>query len=151
VSTIGWYYLHENGDLIYKAYSDACADIRDSSFARALWPMNPKDREGAWTIVVEGLAAGARADRVRELADKWCLTDGDAEVYAQRIGVRLFRDGAAWCATREDHVNLQESPTGFGDRAYEALAALAKELGYEPSLMWGNSFAMLAKATRSAA
>lgn len=145
VSIVGWYYLHENGDLIYKREYDGsvAADIRDSDLARGMWPIDPSDRRGAWAIVVEGLAAGAHPHRVRELADKWLCTDADAEIYAQGIGLRLYRDGSAWCATRLDFVNLQESPAGFGDRAYEAMAELAKALGYAPSKMWGESFALL--------
>jgi hypothetical protein len=37
----GWYYLHTNGDLIYKReLGETAADIRESSFARA--------RMGTW-------------------------------------------------------------------------------------------------------
>ena len=146
---VGWYYLHQNGDLIYKPDHDGVvADIRDSDFARGLWPIAPADRLGAWTIVVEGLAAGALPARVRELADKWKCSDEDAAIYVECIGVRLFKDGAAWCATRADFTDLQASPTGFGERAYEALAALAKALGYVPSKMWGRSFADLVKTAQ---
>ena len=141
----GWYYLHTNGDLIYKASPDAHVDIRDSDFARALWPCDPSDRETAWTIVVEALAGGATPSRVKELADKWRCTDEDAKVYAERLGLRLMKDGNAWFASRQDFQNLQESPAGFGERAYEAIADLAKALGYRPSKMWGNSIQMLAR------
>ena len=149
---IGWYYLHTNGELIFKRDLDGtAADIRESDFAKALWPMDPTNRAGAWTIVVEGLAAGARPERVRELAAKWECDDEDAAHYAKHIGVRLYKDGTAWCATRSDFVNLQESPVGFGDRAYEALAELAQALGYKPAKIWGASLAALAKATGSVA
>lgn len=149
---VGWYYLHQNGDLIYKPEHDGVvADIRDSDFARGLWPIDPADRLGAWTIVVEGLAAGALPARVCELVEKWKCSDGDAAVYAACIGVRLFKDGADWCATRADFTDLQGSPAGLGERAYEALAALAKALGYVPSKMWGTSFADLAKPAQVSA
>ena len=44
----GWYYLHENGDMIYKReLGGTDADIRESSFAKMLWPFDPDDRAGA--------------------------------------------------------------------------------------------------------
>jgi hypothetical protein len=146
----GWYYLHTNGDLIFKRdYDGVAADIRESDFARALWPVDASDREGAWTILIEALAAGATKQRISELAAKWHCSDEDAEIYADRVGARVFKDGAAWCATRKDFDNLQESPAGFGDTALEALAALAKELGYQPAKMWGASFKQLLRIERS--
>lgn len=143
MALIGWYYLHQNGALIYKPGADSCADIRDSDLALGLWPMDPTDRAGAWRIVVEAGAAGANPERVTNLAKGWGCTDADAQHYAGHIGARLFMDGNAWCATRADFENLQESPSGFGDTALAALTALAKELGYRPSKMWGASFEQL--------
>lgn len=138
MSIQGWYYLHTNGDLIYKPDSEGqAADIRDSDFARGLWPMDPTDRAGAWGILVEAKAAGASPERVAELAARWGCTDEDGEVYAERIGAKIGRDGNAWCATRGDFQNLQESPAGFGHTVLEALSELAKDLGYQPSKMWG--------------
>ena len=141
MSIIGWYYLHENGDMIYKGESgETAADLRESPFVRGLWPLDPEDRAGAWQIVVEALAGGAWEGRVKALAAKWGCTDADAKVYAERIGVRLYKDGDAWCAIRGDFVNLQESPAGLGETALEALAALCRELGYRPAKMWGATF-----------
>jgi hypothetical protein len=145
VSIQGWYYLHTNGELIYKPHSDSCADIRDSDFARCMWPMDPEDREGAWNIAVEGLALGARAGRVKELADKWQLTDADAEHYAKKIGLTITRDGDAWCATGPGFVNLQESDAGFGGTKLEAMASLAKAMKVPAGTMWRATFADLLK------
>lgn len=152
VTETGWYYLHVNGELIYKGgHYTSPIDLRDSDFVRAFWRCDGgDDREQAWTIVVEALAAGANPDRVRELVEKWGCTDEDAQEYAHRVNVMLRMDGDQWCATREDFVNLQESPAGFGTRAYEALAELAKALGYVPAKMWGMSFARRASAKAEA-
>lgn len=142
----GWYYLHTNGDLIYKRELGAtAADIRESDFAKGLWPVDPEDRKGAWNILVEAWAAGAHQHRILELADKWGCNDMDAEHYADIIGAKIFLDGNSWCATRKDFINLQESPAGFGHNALEALAELAKRLGYKPSKMWGAEFSDLLK------
>ena len=137
----GWYYLHTNGTLIYKRDLDGtAADIRESPFARALWPMEPSDREGAWRILIEGLAAGANPEQIKELAKKWNCDDKDAEILADRWGINWWADGNKWCTTAGNFINLQESPAGFGDNLLEAFAELAKAIGYKPSKMWGNSF-----------
>lgn len=146
MSIEGWYYLHVNGELIYKReLGGTAADIRESDLARGLWPMNPEDREGAWRILVEAGAAGAKPERIQELAKKWSCDDADAAIFAKRVGVRLFRDGSHFCATREDFVNLQESHAGFGVTALDAMIELAKALGFQPSKMWGTKFADLVK------
>ena len=146
MSIEGWYYLHTNGELIYKRDLDGTvADIRESDFARALWPMDPSNRLGAWNFLVEGLAAGANPKHVKELADKWSCDNEDAAIYASHIAAKVYMDGNAWCATRADFENFQESPAGFGGTALEALAALCKELGYHPAKMWGASFIDLLK------
>ena len=142
----GWYYLHTNGELIYRRdFDGTAADIRESPFARALWPVDPSDRAGAWRILVEAGAAGANLERVRELANKWGATDEDAQHYAEAIDVRLFIDGANWCATKSDFINVHESPAGFGSTCLEALIELCKDLEFTPSKMWGATFHDLVK------
>ena len=142
----GFYYLHTNGKLIYKRnLPGTAADIRESDFAVMLWPIDVQNRENAWQILVEALACGANLERVMELSVKWRCSDEDALIYALHAGARLFMDGDKWCATREDFVDLQESPAGFGSTALEALANLCKDLGYRPQKLWGATFASLLK------
>jgi len=141
MSIIGWYYLHQNGDLIYKReLGDTAADIRESDFARGLWPMDPEDRAGAWRICVEALASGARKERVMELAEKWKCNETDAPHYASYLGGDIYMDGNQWCAVGPGFINIQKSHCGFGDTPVEAFAALAKDIGYRPSKMWGATF-----------
>ena len=139
----GYYYLHQNRDLIYKPGSKSAIDIRDSDFAIGMWPMDPADRMTAWDLLVEALAAGANPGRVSTLAAKWECNDHDALHYADRIGCVLGVDGNQKTATRGDFINLQESPCGFGDTYLEAMADLAKLLGYTPGKMWTPGFADL--------
>lgn len=147
----GWYYLHTNGDLIYKRDLDGTvADLRESDFVRHFWPLDTTDREGAWNICVEAAALGAKPERVAELEAKWGINDEDAQHYAKRVGCKLVRDGNAWCATRTDFVNLQESPSGFGDKCREAMTELCKELGFKASKMWGHSFKSLLEPAKVA-
>jgi len=145
VNIEGWYYLHENGSMIYKReLGGTIADLRESDFVIMCWPINTQDRASAWRILVE---AGAieRTDkaRLKELADKWGCDDEDAENYAQYIGIKVYKDGGSWCATRSDFINLQESTAGFGDTAREAMSDLCKNLGYKPQKMWGTLFEKL--------
>jgi len=143
----GWYYLHENGELIYKReLGEKATGISEGPFAIGLWPVDPADRGCAWNMLIEALAAGARKEGIIELAEKWKCTNDDAKVYAEHYGVLLSMDGTAFCATRKDFINLQESPAGFGDSYLEAMADLCKQLGYKPSKVWGNNgFANLLK------
>jgi hypothetical protein len=144
--TIGWYYLHTNGELIYKReLGETAADIRESDFARMLWPLDPEEREGAWRILIEAQCLGANPARIKELAEKWHCNDVDAAVYAERVGVTLERDGDMWCAKKKDFTNLQESPAGFGKTCLDALASLCEALGFRPSKMWDATFHDLVK------
>jgi len=143
---IGWYYLHTNGNLIYKReLGGTAADIRESPFAVMLWPVDPADRESAWDILIEAGALMAIRDRIHELAAKWKCTDEDAQVYAKRVGVKLFMDGNCWCAARMDYSDVQESPVGFGETCLDAMIQLCMALGYKPAKMWGKSFKELLK------
>lgn len=137
----GYYYLHTNGSLIYKReLGETAADLRESDFVRAFWPVDTSDRESAWRLLIEARAFNADANRIAELAEKWGCDDEDALMYAERIGVRLFEDGDQKCATRLDFVNAQESPIGFGPTYLQAMVMLAHELSLKPSKMWGASF-----------
>lgn len=143
MSIVGWYYLHENNELIYKASPDAIIDIRDSDFSRCAWPIDPSDRKGAWELLVESLALGAKPDRVAQLAATWHCTDEDADKYAEVIGVVIKQDGNTWCVHREDFVDIQSSPAGFGNNKLEAMADLAKQLGICGGHMWRSTFSDL--------
>lgn len=137
----GWYYLHTNKDLIYKKeMGGTAADIRESSFALMLWPVDPSDRLMAWNILIESLSLGAKKERVFELAKKWSCDNKDAEIYAEKIGCNLSMDGDSFCATHKGFIDLQESIAGFGDTALEALSNLCKNSDWRTSKMWGISF-----------
>lgn len=85
MSIEGFYYLHENGSLIYKrALPGTAEDLSDSTFVRAWWPCDPTERQSAWTIVLESLARGAAVDRVRELASRWSCDARDFTEFLRR-------------------------------------------------------------------
>jgi hypothetical protein len=61
----GWYYLHENHELIYKRdLPDTVADFRESDLVKGFWPMDPTNREDAWTVLIEAASAGANPNRI---------------------------------------------------------------------------------------
>ena len=141
MSIEGWYYLHTNGDLIYKReLGGTAADIRESSFAVAMWPIDPTDRAGAWCVLVEASALGADQNRIDTLIKQWGCNNKDAIHYAEYLGVRLEMDGNKWCATPPGFINLHDSVAGFGDSCLDALADLCKMLGFKGGKMWNASF-----------
>lgn len=115
---IGYYYLHTNGDLIYKKYRPEPSD-----FVRKIWEFDDEERGHAWLIVIEAKAMGARQNRIDELTKLWNLTDEDAQNFIKNGLFKLFKDGDRWCAAFN---NIQESQCGFGDTCLEALSELAK-------------------------
>lgn len=141
----GWYYLHTNGDLVYKReLGETAADLRESDFVKMFWRFDPLDRECAWNILIESLSLGAKIERVTELAQKWMCNNEDADRYATRVGCALSVDGNQYMATRTDFDNLQESPAGFGDTKLEAMADLCQALGaFRPQKTWGMTFRQL--------
>lgn len=89
----GYYYLHTNGDLIYKPASYTAEDF-NSDFVTKYWPMDKTDRVSAWVIILEALALGARIERVRELANKWELTYEDSIEMLKRVTpTKLMKKG----------------------------------------------------------
>lgn len=125
----GFYYLHTNGDLIYKKnFSDSVwADLNESNFVVKFWPFT-KFRNNAWDIATQAKALGASENRVQELVEKWGLTDEDSEKYLELEGLQLTRDGDKWCVVRkEGFTNIQECNAGFGDDVVTAISQLYVE------------------------
>lgn len=99
----------------------------DSDFVRRIWPIDLSNRAHAWLTVIEAAALGAIPERIKELAEKWNLTNEDALKFAEHTECfKVFKDGDKWCAGFTDFKNIQESQCGFGDTALEALIELAK-------------------------
>lgn len=140
----GWFYLHTNGELIYKNSPDAIIDIRESDLATCAWSFN-NDRRTAWGILVEALSIGVKESRINELAGKWGCTDNDALEYANAIEINLSVDGDKKTAYLKSFTNITESPIGFGDTYLQAMASLCKQIGYTGGKMWNATFEDLIK------
>lgn len=130
MSIAGYYYLHTNGELIYKRGEGQDQDIRESDFAIMLWPCDFQKREYAWRILIEALCCGARPDVITALAEKWKCDDLDAMNYAVAVNAKAYFTDHVWTITRHDFVNLNESPAGVGASALTAFASLCSTLGY---------------------
>lgn len=140
----GWYYLHTNGDLIYKNSPNAIQDIRESDLCHSAWPF-VNSRDNAWGILVEANSLFTRKERIKELTEKWNCNDTDAINYAKFIGIEVGIDGNKCFAHRADFTNIQESPIGYGDTYLDAMSELAKNLGYSGGKMWSSTFQDLVK------
>jgi len=75
----GYYYLHTEGNLIFKpAIIADDPHYFDSPFVKKVWCLDKTDRLCAWKIVLEALSMGCSISRARELAGKWKLTFDDS-------------------------------------------------------------------------
>lgn len=97
----GYYYLHANGDLIYKRAGEGLLeDFSNSDLIKHYWPIDPSDRAHAWLMLIEATAMGANASRVAELAQKWHCDNADALEFAKRCsGMELENDGKVYRAS----------------------------------------------------
>ena len=129
----GYYYLHTNGDLIYKkaVVVDHDPNYFDSPFVRKVWPIDLKSRAKLYSFLIEAAAMEARSNRIKEIRELNSMTDEDCQTFAERTGFKLFKDGNQWCAAKGDFVNLQESIAGFGDTPFEAFVALCRKVKAE--------------------
>lgn len=78
----GYYYLHENGDLIFRR--DA-PEIESGGFVKQVWPVDTTDRLDAWTLLIEALTNNASTTRVKELAGKWGCNARDLPEFLCRV------------------------------------------------------------------
>ena len=95
----GYYYLHTNGDLIWKR---SRPEMDVGGFVAHVWAVDAADRSSPWMILIEGLAAGASLSRVRELAEKWGCDGPDlvnflarhtTPTQEQSVGLKMFIKG----------------------------------------------------------
>ena len=83
----GYYYLHTNGDLIYKPAAAVETDDEyfESPYVKHVWTINLKDRGDCWKIVLEALSMGCQISRAKELAEKWKMDFNDSVEMIKRI------------------------------------------------------------------
>lgn len=110
----GYYYLHANGEVIFRPIQPGLMDdFENSDLVRCYWPFDATDRRGAWRILIEATASGATRERIADLAKQWQCTDADAKIYARKEGIDLINVNGEYRA-------VLDGQTG---RAYTALGA----------------------------
>lgn len=140
---LGYYYLHENGSLIFKNASYPIEDMRDSDLVKSIWNIDTSDRESAWNLLVEAGSIGADKERINELADKWGCDNLDAKIYASRVGVALLKED------ERKYVASSQTKIGEGDSYLWAMIDLCKQLKYTGGkLNWHATFKGLLKNDR---
>lgn len=125
----GYYYLHTNGDVIYKKRLDDAqmADFHESPFVVHVWQFDPEERAVAYVIVAEASALGAKPERIEELIAHWNITDEDAQVFAERTHMVLKHDDDHWdCFFEGAPLDGEDPQVGQGKRAIDAIIALCK-------------------------
>ncbi len=77
-----FYYLHTNGELIWKKFRPES----DSPFVRKIWTLRPDERESCYIILVEAACMGANMTRILELAKHWGCDGADGLTFCERMG-----------------------------------------------------------------
>lgn len=131
----GWFYLHDNKELIYKNSSDAIIDIRESDLCHSAWGWDGT-RQSAWTTLVEAHSLGANKERIKELSDKWKCDEKDAVNYAEYLGINIEEKDSKKIAYVNNYI-------GEGNSYLEAMSDLCKKLGYSGGKMWNHTFKSL--------
>jgi len=94
----GYYYLHTDGNLIFKRF---CPDPSD--FVRKIWPVDISNRASAWKIILEALALKGNVNKIKELSEKWNCDLKDLVEYIVRTkpsnleidGLKLYFENIA--------------------------------------------------------
>jgi hypothetical protein len=97
----GTYYLHTNGDLIFKIIPPE----PDSDFVVRVWPIDTDNRATAWTIILEAMVLGCRLERAKRLVEIWKCDKRDLVEFIMRTkpdkvlfqGIKLYLEKIGNC------------------------------------------------------
>jgi len=80
-----FYYLHENGDLIYKNPQFINEeDFIESPFVKTYWFLDTTRRETVWEFLIEAYGYASK-NRIYDLCSKWGIDDKDAIYYIKYL------------------------------------------------------------------
>jgi len=99
-------------------------------------------------VVIESLAMGVSMAHVMEVLEDNHIDADDCVNYINYLGAKLSKDGNEWCVTRGDFINLQESPSGFGNTPMDALTNLLNNSGFKHRHVWGDDINSLIKCEK---
>lgn len=92
--------------------------------APARWLLGPCPNCGSCTSNY-GLTFGCHNDYCASSPSNFACSAGDCPDW-WNTDINVFKDGSAWCATRDGFIDLQVSIAGFGDSPKNAVADLIK-------------------------
>jgi hypothetical protein len=132
----GYYYLHVNGDVIFKRdLGGTYEDLVDTDFAVHIWHPDKTDRADAWELVVEAMAFGANAGRLTQLEERWGLDEDDGLIYCERLRIQTHygetENGPLWTARIDGNDGRVYEAASV--RLLPALAELARQVGCCPN------------------
>lgn len=110
--SMGYYYLHTNGELIYKPYGreyNPIQDFEESPFVVAYWLINTNNRADAYNMLIRANMLEANHERIDELLTKWNMTNEDTKNYCKAFGIRWGQKGELFTASAEKPETKEES------------------------------------------
>ncbi len=121
-----YYYLHTNGDLIHKSKHCDVSDFEESSFVKKWWLIDLDDRVDIYNMLIHASMLGIKKERLKELVNRWNITDDDATHYCKSTKLTFKMDGSAYCVHGDNFTNLEECTIGFGNTLFEAICEFMK-------------------------
>ncbi len=105
---LGYYYLHENSELIYKSdYPGIIDDFRESDLVKKWWVFYKGDKEQAELIIKEAQELGANKERVEQLAEKWGIVLPEVEMVSVCCGAPEDPDIEGFCSACRDGTGFE--------------------------------------------
>jgi hypothetical protein len=124
MSLIGYFYLHENKDIIFKREKP---EMEIGGFVKRVWPFDPEDRAGAYCILIEAAVMDVKPERLETLLEKWQITDDDCLIAAGYYSMLLFQNAPRglwnkWAVRWAEH----DTPIGYGPTAFLSMVDLVR-------------------------
>ena len=82
-----YFYLHTSGALILKPKYCNTLDFEESDFVVKYWLIDLNDRLDLYNFLIAARRLEAGEERVKELAEKWGITNEDCKVYCAKSGL----------------------------------------------------------------
>lgn len=126
----GFFYLHTNGELIYKpeATISRRQDLEESDFVVQYWPVASNHRTSLWTCLIEAAARGANQSCIDHMKKTHDITNEDAAGFARALDFKLVGNGRFFVAFNYNFIDQKHSAIGFGETAFDAIIDFQKRL-----------------------
>ncbi len=119
-----YYYLHQNGDLIYMDKNSLEDDFDVSDLVLTWWKIDLKNRADIYHLLIRARILGAHTNRIYELVNKWGITNADAENFVKYVGLVFALQGSKYIIRPKDD---KDYAPGRGNTMFEALCDFYKK------------------------